>query len=167
MAGKPYPWCAVLASADQDVVGVALEHALAKVAPKGVVGVRHRIERDTEPGQPDRVYLHIAVIFDNEADAREASFVEATHAALTREIQKAMDAYTHSWGDIRRFLVGDAELRKYHVPKRGTLLAAPPPRRESATAVGKSAAPDRSEQVNATPESPVTPRGKGAQKSLF
>lgn len=167
MAGKPYPWCAVLASADQDVLGLALEHALARVAPKGVISVRHRIERDAEPGHPDRVFLHLAVIFDTEADARDARFVEATHASLTRELQKTADAYAHAWGNIKRFMVSDSELREYHVPKRGTLLASPPPRRESATIAGKVASTDRSEQAAKPTEVPPTPKPNTAQKSLF
>lgn len=168
--GKPYPWCRVLAEANDDVLACAFAGVARRFAASGVTGVLHRRERDTFSGDQDRWFLFVVVVFSDARVAADTRVIEHTHASLCSAIQETADAYTHSWATIKRYrhswatikrsALDDARLAAYHRGKPLAVLPPPPPRRESLSLGGQSTQPKPAPVAEPKP-APTT------QRSLF
>lgn len=152
----PYGWCAVLAAADDDVLGTAL----------AAVGARHR-QRSPEllevthyrhqgpPGEHGTSwFLFIAVVMGG---APEGDLAD-THPSLARDLWQTADLWTHSFPTFRRFPPGAPQLKHYHRTPAGIVLPAPPPARAVRT---PAAPPKRAEAEEPVKAAVPVPEQKG------
>lgn len=158
---RPYGWCAVLAAANDDVLGTALAQVADRHRPRHpelveVLHYRHRAAAETS-GTP--WFLFVAAVMTGEPSGDLAD----THAALARDLWAVCLLWTHTVPTLRRFAPGAPQPARYHRPAaRLDVLPPPPPERPRPVPVAPAKAVER-----VAPEAPKPPAAPPAQKGLF
>lgn len=125
---KPHGWCAVLASANDDVLGTVLAGLVERLSPRHpeLVALVHR-RWACASGDADAWFLRVAVVLRDPAPDPSALVIDS-HPALCREVIRAMVEWSHRHPNLVRYAPGDPALtRDYYLARMVALPASPPP----------------------------------------
>lgn len=157
----PYGWCAVLAAANDDVLGAALAEVAARHRPRSpeLLELTH-YRHPTVEASGTAWFLFIAVVWAGELEGDLAD----THPSLARELWEVSLRWTHQVPmRFRKFPPGHASLVHYHRTPPGVVLPASPPERPRPY---HAPAPKRAEAEE--PEAPKrAPAPAPEQRGLF
>lgn len=156
----PHPFYAVLAAANDDVLGTALAEVAARHRPRSpelleVTHYRHPTVESTGTAW----FLFIAVVMGGDLEGDLAD----THPSLARDLWEVSLRWTHQVPmRFRKFPPGHPSLVHYHRTPPGVVLPASPPERPRPT----YAAPAKRPEPEAPPVKPI-PAAVPEQKGLF
>lgn len=160
-AVAPYGWCAVLAAADDDVLGAALAEVCARhrVRSPELMEVTHYRHQGPREEHGVAWFLFVAAVMADGPSGPWEGDLADTHPALARDLWHVCERWGHAFPTFRRFAPGAPQLGRYHRPRPGVVLPAPPPERPRPSHV--TAPATRRAETEAPKAAPAIPEQRG------